>query len=191
MTLLYLVRHGQTDWNIALRYQGQKDIPLNAEGIRQAQSLAAVLANENFSAVYSSDLSRALETARILHTGRNIPLIPDPRLREIGLGEWEGEYLPEIKVKFPLAFADNGRDINTPFAPSGECVQSVAQRMKTVADEISQVYPNEMVLVVTHGLAAATLYCQAHHISLSEAHKWVPDNALPTQIFWFPSNQPI
>jgi broad specificity phosphatase PhoE len=191
MTQLFVVRHGQTDWNVARRYQGQKDIPLNIEGIRQAHSLATLLSGETFSAIYSSDLCRAMQTAQILQKGRNIPIIPDQRLREIGFGEWEGAYLADIKEKYPQAFPYNGRDITTPFAPGGESVQTVALRMKAVADEINQLYPDDNALVVTHGMAAATLYCQSKHISLAEAHKWVPDNALVIQISWLLEAKPI
>jgi broad specificity phosphatase PhoE len=86
MTIFTLVRHGQTDWNVARRYQGQQDIPLNTEGIQQARTLAMMMKDETFDAIFSSDLQRAMQTAQILAEGRLVKAIPDVRLREIGFG---------------------------------------------------------------------------------------------------------
>jgi 2,3-bisphosphoglycerate-dependent phosphoglycerate mutase len=90
MTLLALVRHGETDWNQEKRMQGQRDIPLNESGKRQAAALADRLATERWDLVYSSDLSRALHTAQTIGKRLHIPVYADSRLREIGFGRLEG-----------------------------------------------------------------------------------------------------
>jgi broad specificity phosphatase PhoE len=184
MTQLILVRHGQTDWNLQRRYQGQKDIPLNAEGLRQAQTLAALLSHEVFDAIYSSDLQRALQTAQILLDGRGIPLVTDTRLREIGFGEWEGELFQEMFAKYPDRFALSRNDPAVTMAPGGESVAQVAERTNAVAAEIARLYPSGRVLIVTHGMALATLVCRARGTVLSEAFNLVPDNAQPVYIEW-------
>jgi broad specificity phosphatase PhoE len=188
MTHLTLVRHGQTDWNLARRYQGQKDIPLNAEGLRQAQLLAGQLAREPFDVIYSSDLQRALQTAQVLHQGRDIPLLTDKRLREICFGEWEGEVFSEMFAKFPDRFALSRSDPGVVMAPGGESVEQVAARTTLLADEISNLYPSGKVLIVTHGMALATLVCRANGVPLTDAYKMVPDNALPFEISWVVKN---
>lgn len=184
MTQLILVRHGQTDWNITRRYQGQKDIPLNAEGLRQAKALASMLSAEVFDAIYSSDLQRALQTARLLLDDRGIPLVTDIRLREIGFGEWEGEIFHDMLAKYPDRFEISRSDPSIAMAPGGESVEQVAARTSSMADEISRLYPSGRVLVVTHGMALATLVCRARGVALNEAFTLVPDNAQPVYIDW-------
>jgi alpha-ribazole phosphatase/probable phosphoglycerate mutase len=184
MTILTLVRHGQTDWNLQRRYQGQKDIPLNEEGIRQAKALAARLAGESFDAIYSSDLQRASQTAKEVHKGRSIDLIMDARLREICFGAWEGELFQEMFARYPERFELSRADPSIIMAPGGESVAQVAARTSALADEISRLYPSGKVLLVTHGMALATLVCRSSGCSLTTAHNMVPENAEPVQIEW-------
>jgi broad specificity phosphatase PhoE len=184
MTQITLVRHGQTDWNLARRYQGQMDIPLNEEGFRQARELSVLLADEVFDVIYSSDLQRARQTAEILQLGRHIPLITDQRLREIAFGQWEGAYFPDMLRDFPERFAISQKDPSISLAPGGESVLEVSRRTSAFADEISLLYPNGKILVVTHGMALATLLCAANGISLDQAFTRVPDNAQPIRICW-------
>jgi broad specificity phosphatase PhoE len=191
MTEFTLVRHGQTDWNVARRYQGQLDIPLNTEGIRQVEVLAELLAAKTFDAIYSSDLQRAMQTAGIFQHGRNVAIIPDARLREIGFGKWEGECLKEVSAAYPQRFSQSAQDPTVPLAPGGESVSAVAARTGAFANEISGLFPDGHVLVVTHGLALATLICQVEGIPLTEAYRVVPDNAQPQQIHWSPPDKPI
>lgn len=191
MTNFTLVRHGQTDWNVARRYQGQQDIPLNAEGIQQARMLALILNEETFDAIYSSDLQRAMQTALILQEGRQVTVTADSRLREIGFGEWEGKCLDDMRTTFSERFTLSQSDPAIPLAPGGESVFAVAQRTKEFAHEVSQLFPHGNVLVVTHGLALATLVCHAENIPILEAYHLVPDNAQPVKINWPPAVKAI
>lgn len=102
-----LLRHGQTEYNRAGRLQGQVDIPLNPEGIAQARAAAPVVAAYAPAIVLSSDLGRALETARIVAraVGDGVSVVPDPRLRERAFGRLEGMYDAEIREAFPEAWA--------------------------------------------------------------------------------------
>jgi 2,3-bisphosphoglycerate-dependent phosphoglycerate mutase len=95
VTILAFVRHGETNWNRERRAQGQRDIPLNEEGRRQAQVLAERFGMEPWDAVYTSDLSRARETAEAIGRRLSIPVHSDDRLREIGFGRLEGTTIDE------------------------------------------------------------------------------------------------
>ena len=95
----YLVRHGETDWNLTERIQGQVDVPLNATGRRQVSHLAKRLTDLPLDAIYSSDLARTHETARIIAADRDIAIATDPDLREFSFGEWEGLTAEEIEAR--------------------------------------------------------------------------------------------
>jgi len=182
-TELWLVRHGQTDWNLEGRYQGQSDIPLNQTGIEQARELSLSLREYPFGALYASDLSRARMTAEILGERFHLAVQTDPRLREINQGEWEGYLVSEIRARFQdLATAERRKIYMNP--PGGESVSAVAGRVAAAVNEIARRHPGEKVLVVSHGLAVATLICQADDISLDVVYKHIPDNAQPTRINW-------
>lgn len=102
-----LLRHGQTEYNLAGRLQGQVDIPLNAEGLAQARAAAPAMAAHAPALILSSDLGRALETARIVAgaVGDGVAVVPDPRLRERAFGRLEGMYDAEIREAFPEVWA--------------------------------------------------------------------------------------
>jgi broad specificity phosphatase PhoE len=181
VTELWLVRHGQTDWNLEGRYQGQSDIPLNQTGLDQARRLARKLDGQEFTAIFSSDLQRARQTAEILAEKTGVGVILDPRLREICQGEWEGKKLEEVK-KMQMEDA-----VNDPIhfhAPGGESVGIVSERLAKAADDIAHDFPRGKVLVVSHGLALATLICAARAVPIAEVYKVIPDNASPEIIEW-------
>jgi broad specificity phosphatase PhoE len=96
---LFLVRHGQTDWNVQERFQGQLDVPLNALGRRQAAATKSYLAGTPFDRVYSSPLRRAFDTARVV-VG-DVPIVTDSRLSEIHHGSWQGRTKREIARRWP------------------------------------------------------------------------------------------
>src|SRR5579871_641611 len=99
MLRLYIVRHGETEWNRDGRVQGHTDVPLSGEGIEQARRVAERLSREPISAVWSSDLARALDTARAIAAPHDLEVHSTPLLRETMLGEWEGLTEPEIVAR--------------------------------------------------------------------------------------------
>jgi broad specificity phosphatase PhoE len=187
MTELWLVRHGQTDWNLQGRFQGQSDVPLNATGLSQAEAYAATLDGQAFDALYSSDLGRAFQTAYAISLRTGLAVHTDPRLREIHQGEWQGRTVEQIRAEYNEGTQAKGtvRDL-TARAPGGESVQEVSQRMAEAADAIARAYPEGRVLLVGHGLALATLICQAGGIPLNQAYAHIPENTQATIIFWSP-----
>src|SRR5579862_1895349 len=109
MTTILLARHGETDWNVERRWQGHADTPLNDTGRAQARSLGEELADEPIDAVFSSDLRRAHETARLVAEPRGLSVIAIPDLRERNFGSAEGLTTEEIQTRFPgveLAWGD-------------------------------------------------------------------------------------
>jgi probable phosphoglycerate mutase len=189
-TELWLVRHGQTDWNLEGRYQGQTDIPLNHTGIEQAKQTSQNLPEQHYSALYSSDLSRARMTADILRKRFNLPVIVDQRLREINQGEWEGRLVCEIRAHYQdLSSAERRMIYMSP--PGGETVADLSARMADVVDEISFKHFGEKILVVSHGLSMATLICQVKGIPLNEVYFQIPENAQPLNLSWTPKGRCI
>ena len=96
--IIYLVRHGETDWNRAGRLQGQTDIELNEKGREQAEKLREKLSGAELDAAFSSSLARARQTRQIILDGRNVPAWDEPLLKEMNFGQWEGGMLKEIRA---------------------------------------------------------------------------------------------
>jgi probable phosphoglycerate mutase len=143
MQELLLVRHGQTDWNLAHRVQGHTDTPLNAVGREQACALADSLAAPSLVAVYSSDLSRAYETAITVARVHGLEVTVDRDLREKNFGSWEGLTDTEIADRFPDAVRGRWGD--------GETTEEVAERAVAAIERIRRRHPVGRVLVVSHG----------------------------------------
>jgi alpha-ribazole phosphatase len=184
MMELWLVRHGQTDWNLQGRYQGHTDLPLNAQGLRQADDLAARLRGAEFTAIYSSDLQRAYATAQAIAGDRRQPVTVDPRLREANLGVWEGMVVADIMHEYPDAWAWRQRDPVHARPPGGESLLELAARVAAAVDDLAERHAGGPLLVVAHGLALATLVCRAHGHDLGRAYDLIPENAHPLVIDW-------
>lgn len=151
MTTIYLVRHGETDWNRERRIQGHRDPPLNATGRKQARSLARRLSGVAFAAAFASDLKRAWQTAEILLEGTRTPLTACSGLRERYLGRWEGHLMEEIATLDPSAWRDW---LNRPrdYAPhGGETEVALEQRAIATLTDMTANHPEATVLAVSHG----------------------------------------
>jgi len=182
MTEMWLVRHGQTDWNLAGIYQGQSDIPLNETGIQQASDLAQKLKGKHFDAIYSSDLKRARKTAEIIAQQVGAPIFTDPRLREIRQGVWEGMSIEEVKKIYAPDFSRDPEFINTPRAEGAESLAEVITRMVAAANDIHDRHNGSRVLLASHGLAVAVLYLTANHAPYHNIYHHIPDNGQPLVI---------
>jgi broad specificity phosphatase PhoE len=184
MTRIWMVRHGQTDWNLEGRFQGQADPPLNASGLEQARQLADLLVDAGIQAIYCSDLQRALLTARII--GEKLGMLPQVNrcLREIRLGEWEGMQSEKIKSQYPDLWHRRQLDpLHVP-APGGENLLELSERVWASAGQIAQQHPDGTVLLVSHGVTLACLICRARGLPLEQALHVIPDNAHPILVDW-------
>jgi 2,3-bisphosphoglycerate-dependent phosphoglycerate mutase len=149
--LLFLFRHGETDWNRAGRLQGHTDTPLNAIGLAQAEALTERLRPHGLDAVVSSDLARAWTTARIVAEGLGVPLISEPGLREAHIGEAEGLFWPEVKSRFGEALTERWfTDDNAAF-PGGETGFETRTRGLAALRRFVGAQPYRRIGVSTHG----------------------------------------
>jgi broad specificity phosphatase PhoE len=150
---VWLIRHGQTDWNLEHRWQGFAPTALNATGHQEAQKLAAYLQSQatRFEAVYTSDTPRAAETAGYVAAASNLTAVPDERLREIDVGKFEGLTHTELLAKHKDEFTAwmETDDLTIP-APEGESRQAVLERMLAAFNEFVA-RPHEQIAMVSHG----------------------------------------
>lgn len=153
---LYVIRHGQTDWNVSGLYQGHTDIPLNSTGIKQASILYEKLKDINFDIVLSSPLSRAYDTAKICLSDRNIPIIIDNNLIERSFGELEG---------FSSAnFTDCNNDLLLDYSQnySGhnvETIHDLFKRVHSFLDDLLVKYADKNILLATHNAVTIAIEC--------------------------------
>jgi len=143
VTTFLLARHGETDWNRERRVQGHTDRPLTDEGRRQAEALADEVASDPPDAVYSSDLVRAHETARIVAERLDLDVVVLPELRERNFGTWEGLTDDEIHARFPQAQDGPWGD--------AESREELLERVREAVARIAAAHPDGRVLVITHG----------------------------------------
>jgi broad specificity phosphatase PhoE len=142
-TTFLLVRHGEADWNVQRRVQGRSDRPLTQVGVAQARALAEQLADERIDAVYSSDLARAHDTARLIADVHGLQVETLPELRERDFGTWEGLTDDEVFARFPLAHTGSWGDAETR--------EELGARIVGAMGRIASRHPDGRVLVVTHG----------------------------------------
>lgn len=145
-----LIRHAESLWNAASRWQGQSDPPLSPRGREQAKRLAESLSAERIDLLISSDLRRALETAEIVGASHGLVPAPDRRLRELDVGEWSGLTRPEIAAASAqtLARFDAGDPDVRP--GRGESRREIRQRVRRAMAEIAAQQAGRRVAVVTH-----------------------------------------
>lgn len=177
MTTLYLIRHGETPWNVVGRYQGQLDPPLNEKGRHQAGAAAAELVPLDFAAIYSSDLARARQTAEALAKQTGLPIRLDPRLREINQGEWEGVLIGDIRARWPAEIQGWENDPWHHHPPGGETLQQLRDRVYAVIDEIAANHPGVKVAVFSHKLPIALLKIRYKGCPAAQIWSLLPKNA--------------
>ena len=143
--MIYIIRHGQTDWNIEHRTQGQTDISLNANGIKQAELSTKKIENLKIDNIISSDLKRAYMTAQIINKNFNKRIETDKRLREFCFGTLEGITRDKITQEIWDDFNKNPKHFNA------ETKEEIFNRIKSFINDIKSNNINKNTLVVTHG----------------------------------------
>ena len=165
--LIFLLRHGLTDWNAARRCQGITDIPLNAEGIAQAQTLAARCASLSIERIYHSPLSRAAKTAELVADACHAPLIPCDDLREVCLGAFQGLTREQSLAAYPTEATAYFADPESVTPPDGESMSAVQRRALSALDFIEKDAEGcQRIALVSHGATIKTLVCAVMNMPL-------------------------
>lgn len=151
-TSITVIRHGETEWNRLGLHQGMLDSPLTVRGREQAYNVAELLQRYTFHKLYSSDLGRAAETARIIGKALNLGITFDERLRERNLGQLGGLTLSQFKAEYPEAGERYSAGDPDYVLPGGESAVHAYQRSIGCFEEIAARHPGESVLVISHGL---------------------------------------
>ena len=151
---LYLLRHGQTEWNIEGKIQGKTDIPLNETGLRQARCLAEGMREREISAVYSSPLLRAAQTAEILAEEKGLSVSVLPELREVDFGLWEGRSWTEVDAEFHEDFRRWEENPAEYMPTGGESRESCRERCRAAMEQILAGTVTDAAIVAHGGILA-------------------------------------
>jgi len=185
MTQILFARHGETEWNAIRRVQGWTDIPLSPLGQAQASALADRLASTPLTAIYSSDLTRAMDTAAPTALRQGLEVHPRPGLREKGFGDWEGLTQPELERGYPELWHRYHvlRDLEA-VVPGGETWQEVVARVSSTLRRVLADHPNpsDTVLLVGHGGSGRVVILEALQAALPTMLHLHLDNASLSQL---------
>ncbi|OIQ08885.1 phosphoserine phosphatase 1 [Moorella thermoacetica] len=175
-TRVYLVRHGETEWNNSGRYQGHSDIALSPNGRRQAELLRERFCRVHLDAVFTSDLRRARETAAIIAAPHGLKINEVPALREINFGVWEGLTYQEIIANHPREWEAWRQDPGATIIPGGESFQQVQERALAAFNGILDRERGRNLLVVAHGGSLRALICGILGLDLTAVWRFRLDN---------------
>lgn len=168
MARVIFVRHGETSWNHVKKYQGHSDISLNEKGLQQAQGVAKRLASENISAIYSSDLTRAVQTAEAIAKQHSLYPATLPALREINFGLWEGLTYQQIMAAWPDLLSTMYTKPGKVLIPGGESFYQVQKRVRKALATCIAAHQNESIVIVSHGGTMRVALCNALGLSLEK-----------------------
>lgn len=190
-TILYLVRHGETDWNKTNLFQGRTDIPLSEEGIWQAKQTKERLKGK-FDVVYTSPLSRAVQTAKIISENTELSPIIYENLIEIDFGKWEGLPYDEIKDIFPKEHKLWKTDNNTaPLVGGEQNMKNASIRGKNAFLDIVNKNQNKRILLVAHGGLIKAGIVGLYNFGINMYHNMYIDNTSITTIKFFEDRKPL
>jgi 2,3-bisphosphoglycerate-dependent phosphoglycerate mutase len=180
LTELYLIRHGETEWNIENRFQGQLDSPLSENGIRQAERLGEALSSVHFDALYSSDLGRAMHTARLLNQSLHLEAIhTDQLLRERNFGILHGLTRDEVAKQYPELSNRIWGGKAEEGIPEGESRADVHRRGVAFLDKLTASARGKRILVVSHGGIVNTIIREVLQIPMDAPRRFkLPNTGL-------------
>ena len=176
---IYLVRHGETEWNRVRRFQGRSNLPLNKEGKKQVKALALALKNKPLTAIHTSPLIRTLETARLIKVFHpSIPIFEEKGLIEMDLGEFDGIKAQDWAEQYPdfrKAWNENSASVKM---PGGESLKEVQVRAKHTLERITRIYPPDTtILISSHNFVNLTILCDLLEIPLRRFRELRQENA--------------
>jgi len=170
MTKIYLVRHGQTEWNEKLTFRGRRDIPLNEAGHREAKAIFDALKDKNIKAIYTSPLRRSIETAQPIAKFFQLEIVPIQGLIDISYGEWEGLTFNEVKKRYGDQYTKWGKRPELIRFPHGETLDEAKERSFRAFKGIVKKNPDKSILIIPHRVINKILLCAI--LGLSNSHFW-------------------
>lgn len=176
-TYLIVVRHGETHWNTEGRRQGHLDSTLTEKGRAQAEALSERFTAESCTAIYSSDLGRAYDTASIIAAKTGHEVVADERLRERHLGIFQGLDGDEIRARYPTEYEQHRNGGADHAVPSGESFREQTKRNMLCLEELARRHAGEIIMVVTHGGVLSALFRHTLAISLDAPRRFSFKNA--------------
>ena len=186
MVIVFLLRHGETAWNKNGRVMGRTQVPLGADGIQQIKKVAPLVATLELDGIYTSPLRRAVQTARLVADGTNLPIRKSEGLNEIAFGDWAGRHFDDL-IDDELY----RRFIKSPaktLLPGGETISDVQRRGLQVIHEAAQKRMGGRFLMVSHGDVIRAILCHYMRLPLNEYRRLRVDNgslsALQTNGRW-------
>ena len=176
MNTFYIVRHGETHWNIKGKTQGHGDSSLTENGITQAQRLAKHLAKYPIDYIYSSDLGRAKQTAKIIGDEFNKEIIYTEGLREMSFGKWEGLTIKEIQQDYKDIYHTWRNEPHKAEIPNGEKLELLRERLLNCIDDINKKHENSHIVLVSHSMSVRIMILSLLGSDLSNVYRIKQDN---------------
>jgi len=170
MTSIYLVRHGQTAWNKEEIFRGRTDVPLDETGLKQAELVSEYFKGMEIDAIYSSPLSRALQTAQKIAQFNDLKVHPLPGIIDMSFGKWEGRPHQEIREKDSKTYRQWVEEPHLVRLPGGEGLDDVRVRAMAALEEVMRKHPEKTLVLVSHRVICKVLICAI--LNLDNSHFW-------------------
>ena len=188
MSRVYLVRHGQTAWNVGEIFRGRADIPLDETGKREVHLAGETLKDETLHAVYSSPLSRSMETAENIAKFHDISVTPLDAIIDISYGEWEGMGNQEVQQRYPDLHALWLSEPHKVLFPGGESLDEVRSRTMAALEDLLGKHQDENFALVAHRVPNKVICCAL--LGLDNSHFWrIQQDTASTNLFVYRNGQ--
>ena len=188
MTKVYVVRHGQTAWNLEEVFRGRMDIPLDETGKKEVHLAGEALKDEILHAIYSSPLSRSMETAENIAKFQNIEVKPLEAIIDISYGEWEGVSLAEVQKKYQDLYDLWLKAPHNVTFPNGESLEQVRVRTQNAIENLLEKHENENIALVAHRVPNKVISCA--FLGIDNSHFWrIQQDTASTNLFIYKEGQ--
>ncbi len=188
MTRIFLVRHGQTAWNVGEIFRGRADVPLDETGLKEADLAGEALKDETIHAIYSSPLKRSVQTAEGIAKYQNLPVQTLEAIIDISYGEWEGKENAEVKQKYPDLYKLWLTEPHKVRFPGGETLDEVRTRTMNAIEELVKKHQDESIVLVAHRVPNKVISCAV--LGLDNSHFWrIKQDTASTNLFIYDNDQ--
>jgi broad specificity phosphatase PhoE len=174
--IFYIVRHGQTNWNIQGKTQGHGNSDLTESGESQAKQLAESLVDHNIDYVFTSDLGRAVQTAEIVGNRLGLKVEKTDGLREMGFGVWEGLLIKEIQKDYAEVYNTWRNEPHLVNIPGGETLHIIKERVDKFIEGINEKYDNKRIVLITHSITLRVMLLSFLNSGMENVYRIKQDN---------------